>query len=178
MTGSVLLVALVVGALAAARWRRRLRLAAEPRRRAEEVLDEVIDLIAVVVGSGGTISSAVELVAEVGPPAVAPTFAAVLDRAADGCLLADALVSVSDELGPVYHPLVGALVGCERDGTPIAGLLQRLADEADLARRHRVEAATGRLPVMLLVPLVVCLLPAVVIGVLIPLAVVALGQLL
>lgn len=146
------------------------------QRELEAGLAFTIDLVAVVVGAGGTIRQAVAAVAEVGPLAVRPAFGTVLERSADGELLADAL-AVEDQLGPAFHPLIGALVATERDGAPISMLLQRLADDADQARRWQIEAMAKRLPVSLLVPLVVCMLPAVVIGALVPLVIIAVRQL-
>lgn len=157
--------------------RRRQRSATAHARAMEDGLDFTIDLIAVVIGSGGTVRQSLAAVASAGPIAVRPRFEAILRRADDGMLLSDALAVASDELGPVFHPLIGALTTTERDGAPISILLQRLADEADQARRWRAEAMAKQLPVSLLVPLVVCCLPSVVVGAVVPLAVVAVRQL-
>lgn len=164
--------------LTALQWRRRNRLAASRRRdRMEAGLGRTVDLIAVVIGSGGTIYQAVSTVARHGPDLVRPVFDAVLQDAAAGELLGDALTGATEALGPPYHPLLGALVATERDGAPASALLHRLADDAQLARRWQLESLAGRLPVTLLVPLVTCLLPAVILGAVVPLAVVAIRQL-
>ncbi len=158
--------------------RRRRRRAADAADRALEAgLGFTIDLIAVVLGSGGTVHQAVATVAAIGPPPVRAGFEAVLHRSAAGVLLVDSLARASVELGPAFHPLVGALVTTEQDGGSLTALLQRLADDAEQAHRWQVETAARRLPVALLPPLVVCLLPAVVIGTVVPLAVVAVRQL-
>lgn len=167
-----------VAVLAAWLLRRRHHRAGRHRREAlEAALGLTIDIVAVVMGSGGTIRRAIRAVADDGPDPVRPIFAAVLDRSSGGVLLADALAAASSELGPAFHPLIGVLTAAETDGAPLRTVLDRLADDAEIRARWRSEAAAGRLSVALLPPLVLCLLPAVVVGAVIPLAVVALRQL-
>ncbi len=178
MSGAVVLVALVSAAAGLSWWRRRrLRVAIRDSRGLEPGLDFTIDLIAVVLGSGGTVRQAVEVVARSGPPAVRGEFQAILDRSAAGVLLADAIAAGSAGLGPAFHPLIGALNASERDGAPITIVLQYLADEAEQARRWRAESLAKRAPVAMLAPMVLCLLPAVVVGAVIPLAIVSFRQL-
>ncbi len=159
--------------------RRQVRLGARAAadRELAAGLGFTIDLISVVLGSGGTIRQAVATVADRGPTVVRPAFATALARAADGELLVDALARSVDELGPAFQPLVSALVSTERDGAPVSGLLERLADDAHQARRWQLEALRKRLPVTLALPLVCCFLPAVVVGAVVPLAVLAFRQL-
>ena len=175
MIAVVTAVALAGVAMALHRLRGKRR--AEARTATEAGLGFTVDLITVVVGSGGTIRQAVETVARHGPDLVAPTFQQVMERAQADLLLADALDVAVDSLGPTFHPLIGALVATERDGAPISLLLQHLADDAQQVRRWQAEELAKRLPVTMLVPLATCLLPATVIGALVPLALVALRQL-
>jgi Flp pilus assembly protein TadB len=171
-------VVLAVAGLSAVLLRRRHRSAERASRaRLEAAVGFTVDIVAVVVGSGGTIRQAIAAVVVDGPEPVRPIFGAVLDRAAGGVLLADALAAASAPLGPAFHPLIGALVSGEADGAPLSAVLARLGDDAASRARWRAEAAAGRLSVALLPPLVLCLLPAVVIGAVVPLAVVALRQL-
>lgn len=157
------------------RWRQRLGTA---RRRAglEAVLPEVIDLVAVVLGAGGTISHAVEVLADDGPVAVRSDFRAVLDELDAGEPLARRLSVAADRLGSGYRPLLAALIATERDGAPVAGLVLRLGDEARAARRRRGDRRARTLAVQVLFPLVCCSLPAVLVGAVIPLALVTLGS--
>ncbi|MEM7274514.1 MAG: type II secretion system F family protein [Actinomycetota bacterium] len=174
-----MIIALMVSSLVVVVCWRRLGRRAEVRRVAglDGALAPTIDLLAVVLGSGGTVGGAVATVAAVGPAPVRPSFERAVQRSARGELLADSLVPLGDELSAAFHPLVGALVGAARDGGPVGPLLQRLADEADHARRNQAEALARRLPVSLMVPLVVCQLPAVIVGAVVPLAIVALRRL-
>lgn len=165
----------VVVALGLAAARRRVP---RSRQRAiDESLGFTVDLVTVVLGAGGTIRRAIAVVAECGPPPVRPAFAEVVRRSRQGHRLADALAEASVELGPEFHPLVGALLNAEVDGAPITSVLGRLADDLEQRDRWRADAAAGRLPSRLLPPLVLCLLPAVVIGAVVPLAIVALRDL-
>ncbi len=171
MTAVVLAVVAVVVVALVVRRRRvrgRARLAA-----VEGSLGFTVDLVAVVLGSGGTVRQAVGAVATNGPPPVRSRFAEVVECSTRGHRLADALAELSADLGPAFHPLVGALLAAEVDGAPVAAVLARLADDVESRDRWRAEASAGRLPVALLPPLVLCLLPAVVIGAVVPLAVVA-----
>jgi Flp pilus assembly protein TadB len=178
MSGATIIsaVAPVVAAavvIRSARRRRTARVEAELR----SSLGLAIDLVAVVVGAGGTIHQAVGCLAVHGSPVASPSFARAQQRAAEGRLLVDALAEIGPELGPAYHSLLGALIITETDGAPLASLLDRLASDAEQQARWEAEAAGGRLTVSVLVPLVVCLLPAVVIGAVIPVVIVALRQL-
>ena len=156
--------------------RRQIRRRAVAQRSATVTagLATTIDLIVVVLGSGGTVYEAVTVVAEHGPQAVRPAFAAVLLRSDRGVLLADALAETYGLLTPAFHPLIGALLSADRDGGALADLLRSLSGDAEQARAWQLEAVAKRLSVSLIVPLVTCLLPAVVIGGLVPLIVVAL----
>lgn len=167
----------VVGVLVLLRRQVRLRALNASRQELAAGLGFTIDLISVVLGSGGTIHQAVVTVAQRGPAPVRPAFTAALNRAASGELLVDSLARSVDQLGPPFQPLVSALVSTERDGAPIAGLLERLADDAHQARRWQLEALRKRLPVTLALPLVCCFLPSVVVGAVVPLAVLAFRQL-
>ncbi len=137
----------------------------------------VIELVAMVLAGGGTVRDAVEFVAESGPEPERQAFAIVLDRAAGGALLVDALPMVSDELGSPYRSLVSTLTLSDQGGAAIASTLRQLSDDADAARRRQMELRAKRLSVSLLIPLLLCSLPALVIGAVVPLILVALGHL-
>ena len=177
MTGLVVPLAVTALGVAALTVRHGRRRRARQRAAVEASLGFTVDLVSVVLGAGGTVRHAVATVAEAGPAPVRPTFAAVASASAHGHPLADALAEAAFDLGPAYHPLLGALLNTELDGAPVGPVLTRLTDDLEQRDRWRSEAAAGRLPVLLLPPLVVCLLPAVVIGAVVPLAVVALRDL-
>ncbi len=167
-------VLIVVTALVGVRARRRR--AGRRRSAVDGSLGFTVDLVTVVVGSGGTVRQAVAAVAVDGPVPVRASFQEIVDHADRGHLLADSLAEAAIELGPVFHPLLGALLGAEVDGAPLGSVLSRLTDDIESHDRWRAEASAGRLPVALLPPLVLCLLPSVLVGAVVPLAIVALRQ--
>jgi tight adherence protein C len=156
--------------------RRRRRLLRVTERRAA-VVSEVADLIGVVVGSGGTVLEAIRIVAARGPEPVRDSWQRCAEYHRAGAPLGLALASAADDLGEAYRPVCGALAAADRDGSPLSALLARLGDEGRLARRQQLERRSKQLPVRLLFPLVLCALPAVIIGAVVPLVVVSIGRL-
>ena len=135
------------------------------------------DLAAVVLGGGGTVREVVESLAESGPLPLRPCFERVLSRVAVGQLLVDSLNVELTQLGSSFHPLVGALTLADVGGASIGSILQHLSDDARRSRQAESERQAKELSVRLLIPLVVTLLPAVIIGAVVPIVVVALSGL-
>ncbi|MEM8924187.1 MAG: type II secretion system F family protein [Actinomycetota bacterium] len=163
----------VGGGLAVAR--RRRRTAARAMRDAA-ALPLAIEICVVVLGAGGTISDSVRALAANGPPPVRGPSVAAVRQAESGRPFDTCLRAWRAELGPSYQPLTGALLLAWEQGGTVGALLDRLAAEAATARRRQGDLRVRRLPVALLVPLVGCSLPAVVIGALLPLALVSFRQ--
>ncbi|HEX2041027.1 MAG TPA: type II secretion system F family protein [Acidimicrobiales bacterium] len=134
----------------------------EQRRQARLAagLPEVVDLLALAVGSGLTVHLALAQVARRAEGPLAAELARVVDEVALGRRLADALDDVPTRGGEALRPLVAALVASERYGAPLGPGLDRLADEVRRDRRRRAEEAARKVPVKLLFPLVTCTLPA------------------
>lgn len=141
------------------------------RRSVEAPLSDlatVCDLLAVAAASGCTV---VEAVDAVGGSGTGPVSAALARTARDvrvGRRFSDALSSVVPTLGAASRPMVTTLLSAASSGAPAAPALQRLADAERRRRRRRVESRIRRLPVLLLVPLVGCILPAFVALTLVP----------
>ncbi len=154
-------------------WLRRRRVS---RQRAEGTAD-LIELLTVVLGSGGTVLHALRVAADHGPTSTQPLLRHLQDQVRVGTPLSLALVDCADQLGSSYRATVSALLASERDGAPLSVLLVRLGDEARAARRRQAEARARRLPVQLLFPLVFCSLPAVLIGAVVPLIALSLDRL-
>ena len=170
----VVLLAVLVTAVPTVR-----RRASEHRRRADvdDALADVADLLILVLGAGVSVHDAVQWLADRGPAATHGAFVDVQNRVAIGQSLTQALRPIADDLGPSYQPLVAALTSAVRDGAPTSTLLLRLGDEARTARRRQHDRTARALPVRLLFPLVMCSLPAVVLGAVLPLVLVAFGRL-
>jgi len=168
-------------ALAGLLWhlrRRRDRRAIDRRSAALlAALAPTIDVVVVVLGSGGTVADAVRALGRIGPLPVRSAFADVVAQADGGRLLVDAIATLYDRLIPAYHPMLGAIQTAERDGGALTAMLQSLADDAERARSWQAEAVAQRLSVSLLLPLVIFLLPAAVIGSLVPLVIVGVRHL-
>lgn len=142
-------------------------------RARRDALPETLDLIAIAVASGLTIASTIKLISEEGPHPVRTAFASILIRSDSGIPLVRAFSPMSDELGESYHQLVVALVSSVRDGAPLGDLLSRLGDHARVSRRRRAEEKSRRLTVLMLFPLAVFSMPAVLVGTVVPVVVVA-----
>ncbi len=167
----------VVALTGGSRWRARVDRASQTTKKLA-ALPGTLDLLAVVLGAGGTISSGIRMVAKRGDNTVSPIFQQLMTSREAGQSLVTVLHCLPDQLGEPYRPLARALIATERDGAPIASLLVRLAEEAGANRRRASEAKAKQLSVQLLFPLVVCFLPAVLLGAVLPLVIVAAGRFL
>lgn len=145
---------------------RRRRLALDQRVVSE--LPEVIDLVRLGLASGGSTLVALRAVAARPSGPVTEALAAALARVGVGHRMADALEDLPAQLGEAIRPLVRALVSSERYGVELGPTLDRLADEARDDRRRRAQARARRVPVQMLLPLVLCILPAFVVLTLVP----------
>jgi len=121
---------------------------------------DVIDLFVLALGAGLNLRLALAAVARRAPPAWAASLASVVDQVDRGLRVGDALDALPLALGEPARPLVRVLAGADRYGTPLLPALDRLALDARLDRRRRAEEAARRVPVKLLLPLVLCILPA------------------
>ena len=145
---------------------------------AHEVAD-LADLLRVALGSGFTVMSALALVcAHIATP-TAVAFASVLstDPADDLRSPVDALAVLPVQLGDASRELCVALVGAARYGAPVVPALERVAFELRLTRRLDADAHAKRVSVLLLLPLVLCVLPAFVLLAIVPLVLGALSAL-
>lgn len=127
------------------------------------VIDEVpdvVDLLRLATGSGLALPLALPVVARHG---VGPVRAALKEASAAagaGRPLAEALVAHLDPVGSGPVRLAHALAGHLRYGTPLDPALVRLGIEVRAERRRHAEVLARKVPVRLLLPLVVCVLPA------------------
>lgn len=126
----------------------------------ERDLPDVVDLLALAVGAGIAVPAAIPTVAPHAPPSLRPALADAADALDRGQPTDDAVVELGRRWGPPARPLVHALVDHLRYGTPVIPALERVATDARGARRRAAEARARRLPVLLLLPLVLCTLPA------------------
>jgi tight adherence protein C len=167
--GTALLAAVVAGPLGAAIVAapvlalpavRRQRRAQRRRREVAAAMPDAIELFVICIHAGRSPPQAIAELARSAPVAVRPAFEAVELQLHRGRALADALTAVPQVVGPIGRELATAVATAERDGLPLAPVLDRLAAEARAQRRRAGDAAARRLPVRLSFPLVACTLPS------------------
>ena len=124
-------------------------------------LPETAELLAVAAAAGCNVRLALEAVRRARDgPAVEVIGAVLADVDVGGRRLADALGRAPTGHGEAVRPLTALLVDAERYGTPLGPALERLGDDLRQRRRRRAEERARQLPVRLLLPLVLCILPA------------------
>jgi tight adherence protein C len=142
------------------RLRRRRTAAVATQRAIEAAMPDAVELLVLCVRAGCSPTQAVvELVARA-PPPLRPAFAVVELRLHRGQGLADAVGALAEHAGPSGGAVARAIATADRDGLPMAPVLDRLAAESRATRRRLGEAAARRLPVRLTFPLVICTLPS------------------
>lgn len=138
---------------------------------------DALDAIVLAVRAGHLPAAALQAAAPHSPPPIADAFAAVVARTQAGERFADALTTLPARLGPLAAPLADSLAAADRDGLPLAPVLDRLADEARQRRRRQADALARELPIRMSMPLVLCTLPAFVLLAIVPLLLAALSSL-
>ncbi|UDY34418.1 type II secretion system F family protein [Dermatobacter hominis] len=168
-----------VGDRARRRWRAPAALGGGPRSRRRPApasasapeLDDLAtccDLLAVAAASGATVAGAIGAVGGVGRGPVGRALGRAATDVERGLGVADAVAGLAGALGPAAQPLATTLLTAASSGAPPAPALLRLADAERRRARRRVEARVRRLPILLLLPLVGCILPAFVLLTLVP----------
>jgi tight adherence protein C len=146
-------------------------------RAVDAALPDAVDLIVLGVRSGHLPAAALQAVHHHFAPVLRGPTAAVLADVERGVRFAEALPRLSTELGSALDPLVDGLAAADRDGLPLAPVLERLATDARLHRRRQLDTLARQLPVRLALPLVLCTLPSFVLLAIVPLLLAALSSL-
>jgi tight adherence protein C len=144
---------------------------------ASAALVEFIDLLVVLLKSGRTSHQALDCIAQWGSEDVQHAAVRILDRCAVGERLADALGELLDVFGAPAVGIANTLAAAERDGLPIAAVLDRLVSEAHAERRRQAQIDASKLPIKLAFPLVTCVLPSFVALTIVPILIGALSSL-
>lgn len=139
--------------------RLRRRLAAMRRRRGlASALPDTIDLLCLGAEAGLSVPHVIDATVEHGQGPVVDRLATARRMNQQGVRLAEALEPIRSE--PSLTTLADALIDAERYGSPLVRTLERLALDARASRRQQAEQAIRKLPVRMLLPLVLCVLPA------------------
>ena len=140
-------------------------------------LVEFVDLVVVLLKSGRTTHQAMTSLAQWGPPSVRGTAREIVGRQETGERLVDALPLLHQHFGMAGMGVANTLAAGERDGLPLAPMLERLAQEAHAERRRAAQVDAAKIPVRLAFPLVFCILPSFVALTIVPIVVGALSSL-
>jgi tight adherence protein C len=152
-------VAVVVGPTVQRVRRRRLD-RTRTDRAVTRALPETVDLILLGVGAGLSARRALGRCETWLPEPFRAAFAEARRRSNAGESFAEALESATEPLGESALPLVSVLVAAEHTAGSLVPTLVRVGDEARRRRRVEAQERARRLPVTMLVPLVLCVLPA------------------
>ena len=160
LTVGPLPVGLAAAAVAAVAVRHRRGSEQRMRRTVDEAMPDAVELLVLCVHAGRSPHQAIAELAARAPPAIRGAFVAVDLQLHRGRSFAAALTELTATLGPAGHDLAASIASADRDGLPLAPVLDRLAIDARAARRRHGEAEARRLPVRLTFPLVSCTLPS------------------
>lgn len=143
---------------------------------AEDVLSvaAALDLMALALGSGVPLVTAVEVVADRSGPVVRGHLRQVVAALRWGVAEARAW----DGLPRIWQPAGQAIALAGMAGVPPAGLLKRAASDMRRAEQRRIEEATARLSVLVVIPLGLCFLPAFALLTVVPVIAALAGDLL
>jgi tight adherence protein C len=147
------------------------------RQHDDTELPEAVDLLVLAIRQGLLPAAAIREIAPFTTGAVRTAMDATVARLDGGDRFADAITSLPDVLGPQAHLLADGFAAADRDGLPLAPVLERLAADARQMRRRRFDERARRLPVRLAVPLVLCTLPSFALLTVVPLLLAALTSL-
>lgn len=147
------------------------------RRRVQGSAPDVIERLALAVAAGDPPAQAVRRVVSAPPAGWENLATETLRRLERGQRLGEALMLWRHTPGLDLGDVVDVLLAAERDGGPLAPVLDQLAAEARAQRRREALAQARQLPVRLAAPLVLCTLPSFVLLAIVPLVAGALASL-
>lgn len=143
------------------------RLATRRRARLEIGIPDALDLLVICAEAGLSLDHAIEQVGRVLPsssPEVAEEFAATAAEMRVSSARGQALENLAQRVGLAsLRGIVAALNQSIKFGTPLAASLRVLAAEMRAERLVRFEERAARLPVLLSLPLMALILPALMI---------------
>ena len=142
------------------------RLATNRLRRINGGLAETFDLLVVCLESGLTFDRALKRTVDSlksFQPDLAREFGqAVLDLSVHGRTREDALGRLAERLdSPNFRDLATTVAQSERHGTPLADALRKLASSVRVEAISRMQEKMARLPTLLILPSIACILPGI-----------------
>ena len=143
----------------------------------ERALPEAVDLVGLAAGSGLTARAAVERSAAWMPHPFGAAFTHAIRRSDAGESFAAAIESATATFPDTARPFLSAVADADLGGGSLLPTLTRIGDEARRRRRAAAQARARRLPVTMLLPLVLCVLPAFALVAVVPLLLASLAEL-
>ncbi|MDW3220645.1 MAG: type II secretion system F family protein [Acidimicrobiales bacterium] len=157
-------------------WRATRRSRVDQDRAVVQALPDVVDLLVLGVGSGATPRAAIEIAAPWLPEPFGSALRRAVSRSERGEPFGVALAAACRPLGDLTLPLVSLFADVELGSGAVLPGLVRIGDDARRRRRADAHERARRLPVTLLLPLVLCVLPAVALIGIVPLLFASLGE--
>ncbi|MEL7209328.1 MAG: type II secretion system F family protein, partial [Actinomycetota bacterium] len=147
-----------------------LNRAVETRQKAvQKSLPDVLDLLVISVEAGLGFEQAVDRVIENVPGELSDEFARVLGETQAGSSRSDALRSMQERVDtPEVRSFVLAMIQADTFGVSIGRVLRAQADEMRIKRRQLAQEKAQKAPVKMMIPMVLCIFPALFVVVLGP----------
>ncbi len=134
-----------------------------------QALPDALDLMVTCMEAGLAADAAFAKVAEKTSGPISETFTLYLRQVGLGRPRREALAYVADRTGvQVLVRLAAAVVQAETVGTSLGDVLRMQAEDLRMARREKARQAAMRAPVLMVIPLVVCFLPAMGVVIIVP----------
>ena len=142
----------------------------EARQKAiQRALPDVLDLLVISVEAGLGFEQAVDRVISNVPGELADEFARVLGETQAGSSRADALRSMQERVDtPEIRSFTLAMIQADTFGVSIGRVLRAQADEMRVKRRQLAQEKAQKAPVKMMIPMVLCIFPALFVVVLGP----------
>jgi tight adherence protein C len=148
----------------------RLNSAVSARQKSiQRALPDVLDLLVISVEAGLGFEQALDRVIDNVPGELADEFSRVLGETQAGSTRADALRSFQERVDtPEVRSFVLAMIQADTFGVSIGRVLRAQADEMRVKRRQLAQEKAQKAPVKMMIPMVLCIFPALFVVVLGP----------
>lgn len=148
----------------------RLNSAVKARQKAiQRALPDVLDLLVISVEAGLGFEQAVDRVITNVPGELADEFARVLGETQAGSSRSDALRAMQERVDTAeVRSFVLAMIQADTFGVSIGRVLRSQADEMRIKRRQLAQERAQKAPVKMMIPMVLCIFPALFVVVLGP----------
>ncbi len=141
----------------------------ERQKKIIQALPDALDLMVTCMEAGLGADAAFAKLAEKTSGPISETFTMYLRQVGMGRPRREALAYVADRTGvQVLIRLASAVAQAEAVGTSLGDVLRMQSDDLRVARREKARQAAMRAPVKMVIPLVVCFLPAMGVVILVP----------